>query len=297
MNLRTALVALITLTLGAVPWGASAQTTINNLPAASVPLTGAEQTICEQSLTTKKCSVGQLNGNLSVNQLVVGGGLGNLSQPLGSLGTATQLLHGNAAGLPSFGPVNLGTDVTGNLPVGNLNSGSGATGSTCWHGDGTWGSCGGGGGGSPGGSSGQVQYNNSGSFGGFTVGGDGTLNTGSGALVVTKTNGVNFGNFATAPPVVVPLRVATTTPITVSATTDYFLCINLSAPAPSTINLPASPAAGLTYLVKDCAGDAATQNITISPNTGLIDGASTFVVNQNYQSTAVTYDGTQWRVN
>lgn len=54
-----------------------------------------------------------------------------------------------------------------------------------------------GGGGSPGGSSGQIQYNNSGAFGGFAVSGDGTLNTGTGALVVTKTNGSNFAASAT----------------------------------------------------------------------------------------------------
>ncbi len=49
------------------------------------------------------------------------------------------------------------------------------------------------GGGTPGGTSGQVQYNNAGAFGGFTVGGDGTLNTGTGALTVTKINGSTPG--------------------------------------------------------------------------------------------------------
>lgn len=43
-----------------------------------------------------------------------------------------------------------------------------------------------------GGSSGQVQYNNAGSLGGFTVSGDGTLNTGTGALTVTKAGGQNI---------------------------------------------------------------------------------------------------------
>lgn len=53
------------------------------------------------------------------------------------------------------------------------------------------------GGGTPEGTSGQIQYNNGGSFGGFTVGGDGTLNTSTGALTVTKTNGTSFAASAT----------------------------------------------------------------------------------------------------
>jgi hypothetical protein len=42
-----------------------------------------------------------------------------------------------------------------------------------------------------------VQWNNSGSFGGFTVNGDGALNTTTGALTITKTGGVAFGSLAT----------------------------------------------------------------------------------------------------
>lgn len=49
----------------------------------------------------------------------------------------------------------------------------------------------------PGGSSGQVQFNSAGAFDGFTVGGDGTLNTATGALTITKTGGTSFGYFAT----------------------------------------------------------------------------------------------------
>lgn len=51
--------------------------------------------------------------------------------------------------------------------------------------------------GRPSGTNGQIQYNNSGSFGGFTVSGDGTLNAATGTITITKTNGFPFAPSAT----------------------------------------------------------------------------------------------------
>lgn len=62
---------------------------------------------------------------LTANALVLGGGVGATPTPMGSLGTTTTVLHGNAAGAPTFGAVALGAggDVTGTLQVGNGGTG------------------------------------------------------------------------------------------------------------------------------------------------------------------------------
>ena len=63
------------------------------------------------------------SGALTANRLVLGGGAGAAPTVLGSLGTTTTVLHGNAAGAPTFGAVSLTADVSGILPITNGGTG------------------------------------------------------------------------------------------------------------------------------------------------------------------------------
>lgn len=60
---------------------------------------------------------------LTNHAIVLGAGAGATPTPLASLGTATTVLHGAAAGAPTWSAIVLSTDVTGTLPVANGGTG------------------------------------------------------------------------------------------------------------------------------------------------------------------------------
>ena len=102
------------------------------------------------------------------------------------------------------------------------------------------------------------------------------------------------GILTTASGQIVAERVITAAGAITVATTDYMVTVNKTVGAASAVSLPGSPVTGTTFVIHDGKGDAATNNITITPAAGTINGAATLVLNTAYATTTLTYNGTQW---
>ena len=83
-----------------------------------------------------------------------------------------------------------------------------------------------------------------------------------------------------------------------AATTDHFIGVATASQA-ITITLPDtnSIAVGKIFLIKDEGGNAGTNNITIATTGNVkIDGSATILLDSDYASISVYYNGTEWSV-
>jgi len=86
-------------------------------------------------------------------------------------------------------------------------------------------------------------------------------------------------------------RVVNSSPFVVNST-DYYLAVDTST-IPITIQFPDAPTTYRRFIVKDSAGNASVNNITITTVSGVlvIDAATTFVMNSDYQAIELMYSG------
>jgi hypothetical protein len=119
--------------------------------------------------------------------------------------------------------------------------------------------------------------------------------TGSTQCLEANTSGVVIGSGA-ACGANAPIRVVTASGTVNVTSSDGTVIIRKTVGAATSVDLLASPPTGMIVTIKDGKGDAATNNITVVPAAGNIDGLTTFVMTTAYEAVMLQYDGTQWDV-
>lgn len=119
-------------------------------------------------------------------------------------------------------------------------------------------------------------------FGGKNIVTSGAGNT----LTVAETNYVLANNYS----------VANATPFVVPADA-YYITVDTTTFA-ITIRLPDAPRLYQIFIIKDSGGQASIRNVTVTTVSGVknIDAAPTFVMNTDYESINVLYDGFGYQI-
>jgi hypothetical protein len=123
----------------AAPNGSAGVPTFRAIVAADIPTLNQSTTGSAASLsaTLVATSGGTGQSSYAVGDLLYASTTTALSK-LADVATGNALISGGVGVAPSWGKIGLTTHISGNLPVTNLNSGTSATSSTFWRGDGTW---------------------------------------------------------------------------------------------------------------------------------------------------------------
>ncbi len=113
-----------------------------------------------------------------------------------------------------------------------------------------------------------------------------------GAAIGAALAGSNLYTVSMGPTTTIPVRVIANGSSDTASLADYFIAWNSASGAAKAESIPACTVIRApSFVIKDEQGDAAANNITITPASGTIDGSGTYVISTNKGSVTLTCDG------